>query len=438
MARSFRFYGKKRGHRRTGSNTLGSAGELLFFAVFLLLGCGGAVAVFVIWVVPEWRANYVYVENTCQVVSTKIEDKKTEDGFLYRPAIKVKHEVDGELYTTWSYYDVHKAFSSGTKEKRKILEREIRKDFPVYTEKKCWYDPDDPREVVLKRGFSWWIWPVFAIPASFVLIGSGGLVYRLLRWGKSAERRAVMVQRAQQRDPFNTNGGSQRRYPNVPGGADITNSPGTRLKFRLPISTSPGWALFGVAMICVFWNGIASMFVVFTVNGHLRGDPDWLLTLFVVPFVVGGILLIVRLIRQLLVTTGVGPTRVEISEHPLQPGKQCRLLVSQSGRLKVNSLSVLLVCEEEATYRQGTNTRTESRQVYQQEVFRREDFDIHRGMPFEAECELDVPAGAMHSFKADHNEVNWKLVVRGDVAGWPDYQRAFPVIVRPGNGKADA
>ena len=37
----------------------------------------------------------------------------------------------------------------------------------------------------------------------------------------------------------------------------------------------------------------------------------------------------------------------------------------------------------------------------------------------------------MHSFAADHNEIAWTLVVEGDVAGWPEYRRAFPVIVRP-------
>ena len=37
-ARSFRMFGKKRGHRRTGSNTWGSLGEAAVFAVFLALG----------------------------------------------------------------------------------------------------------------------------------------------------------------------------------------------------------------------------------------------------------------------------------------------------------------------------------------------------------------------------------------------------------------
>ena len=42
-----------------------------------------------------------------------------------------------------------------------------------------------------------------------------------------------------------------------------------------------------------------------------------------------------------------------------------------------------------------------------------------------------VPDGAMHSFQADHNEVNWKLIVKGSVVGWSDYERVFQIVVNP-------
>jgi hypothetical protein len=38
-----------------------------------------------------------------------------------------------------------------------------------------------------------------------------------------------------------------------------------------------------------------------------------------------------------------------------------------------------------------------------------------------------------------HNEVQWKLIVQGHVAGWPDYVREFPLLVYPpGHGKGSA
>ena len=94
-------------------------------------------------------------------------------------------------------------------------------------------------------------------------------------------------------------------------------------------------------------------------------------------------------------------------------------------------MRVSLVCEESATYRQGTNTRTETQEVCRQELFSREQFPIESGLPFETEIALDVPEWAMHSFKADHNEINWSLLVEDDVARWPNHKRSFLVIVRP-------
>lgn len=429
MSRSFRVYEKKRGNRRTGSGALGTAGETAFFGLLFLAGCGGIVAIILTLVIPEWRANNEFVETTC-VVRGKAIGRSGGDETLYRPEIQIEYEIHGKTYVTKTY-DIRGKYSGDREKKQAILDRfEIGKRYP------CWYDPLDHNVVVIERGYSWWVWLTFIIPASFVLIGGGGFLYRALHWGKSAEHRAAGRRGGAGRQ-FDRLGTPEHELPNVPPGADMTNSPGTTLAFRLPISTSPTWALIGLLFICLFWNGIVSVFVVGAVGGHLAGKPDWVLTIFMVPFVLVGVGLIFWFFRQLLVTTGVGPTLLEISDHPLRPDREYRLFLSQSGRLRINSLAVFLVCEEEVRYRQGTDTRTESRVVYEQQVYLREGFEIQRGAPLEVQCEPRVPLGAMHSFKSDNNEVNWKFVVRGDVAGWPDFSRAFPVIVHPADDSPD-
>ena len=70
----------------------------------------------------------------------------------------------------------------------------------------------------------------------------------------------------------------------------------------------------------------------------------------------------------------------------MHPGGEYQVFLSQTGRLSVKRLKLSLVCEEEATYRQGTDTRTESQKVFAQELFRREDFEIPPGIPFEMQC----------------------------------------------------
>ena len=425
MARSFRFYEKKRGNRRTGSNTLGSVGEGLFFGLFFLLGCIGLALILVTLVIPEWRVNHQFVEQTCLVVDKGIGQVKDDGGTLYRPEIKIRYQVGGQTYFTTTY-DIRNAYSSGQDDKQAVLDR-----FAKGQEHRCWYDPADPSVAVLVRGYNWWVWLLFVVPVSFILIGGGGLFYTMLHWGKSAERRAAIARRAAELPLFEADGNSKSEFPNIPPGVDVTDSAGTTLAFRLPVAASRAWALLASLVLCVFWNGVVSIFLIIAVGSHLEGNPDWALTVFVIPFLLVGLGAIYFFVRQLLVATGTGPTLVEISGHPLHPGESYDLFLSQSGRLKINALEVLLVCDEEATYRQGTNTRTQSQRVYRQQVFRREQFEIRRDAPFDARCQIKVPAGAMHSFKAGHNEVNWKIIVKGDVAGWPDYQRSFPVIIHP-------
>jgi len=403
----------------------------LFFAAFFLLGLAGLAAIFATLVVPEWRVNHVFVRHPCIVRDKRVAEARSEDGTLYRPELQIEYEFGGQRHRIWTY-DIRGAFSSGQREKQAILDQ-----FVVGQQYDCWLNPHNPSEAVLVRGYSWWLWLSFIVPVSFILIGGGGLIYTALTWGKSAERRAAMAQRVPKLN-LDGLGRVKGEFPSIPLDAHITNSPGTTLAFRLPADVSPAWALLATLVACLFWNGVVSGLAVSAVRSHLEGRPDWFLTCFVIPFLIVGIGLIVFFLRQLVVATGIGPTLVEISDHPIQPGKTYRLFLSQAGRLRLNSLELLLVCDEEATYRQGTDTRVESRRVYQQQIFRRERFEVRRGVPFEAECELVVPPGVMHSFKSEHNEISWKLMVRIDAAGWPVYERCFPVIVYPGrlgNGK---
>jgi hypothetical protein len=433
LARSFRYYGKKRGNRRTGSPVWASASEAVFFAVLLILGCGGSVLLFTTQVVPEWRANYEFAAATCKVLDKRIVEARGADGSTYRPEVKIEYVVDGVTYSDWRYDIHHTAFGS------RDGAQAILDQFTVYDKSQenlfaCWYNPVDPHEAVLVRGSRWWFWLVFTVPISFIVIGAGGLIYTVLHWGKSAEARAAMARRAKERDLFAAVGRGDRNFPFIPQGDNITNSPGTKLQYRLPAAGSVGWFLSIALAFCVVWNACAVLAVVWAVHSFAQCKPDWILVLFVIPVVLIGIGSIFYLVRRLLIATGIGLTLVEISGHPLHPGQRYRVAISQAAQRKVNLLQVSLVCEETAVFRQGTNTRTETQEVYRQELLRQENLESKREQPFEIEFDLEVPHGAMHSFLADHNQIHWSLVVEGDVVRRPKFRRAFAVIVHPAPG----
>jgi hypothetical protein len=102
----------------------------------------------------------------------------------------------------------------------------------------------------------------------------------------------------------------------------------------------------------------------------------------------------------------------------------------------MKSLQLWLVCEEEATFTQGTDIRTEFREVFRQPCFERREFRIEPGLPFQETCTVAVPATAMHSFHSPHNAVRWQLVVQGEAEGWPGFARGFPIVVYPGDATA--
>jgi hypothetical protein len=426
LSRFFRLYEKKRGDRRTGSKAVGSIGEALFFGVFFVIGCVSFAVMVSVFVWPEWRANRQFARTTCILIDKRVIERSATDAdpAHYLPEFEIRYQAEGRLWDAKTY-DVNRTYSTDHEATEAILDR-----FEVGKRYECWYDPIDPQRAVLVRGYSGWLYLLMLIPISFIVIGGGGLVYTLLQWNASAERRASFVQRAAQVDLFDA-GTGDRAFPAVPADANVTNSPGTTLAYRLPAAASTGLTLVAVAMACLMWNGLVAIFVVMVISGFAGGEPDWLLTLLLIPFVAIGVGLVVYFVRLALMATRVGPTWIEISDHPLSPGNSCEALLSQAGRLKMNSLELWLACDEKATYRQGTDTRTEARRVYEERCFVRKDIEIDHGLLFESRCQIQVPDAAMHSFQANHNEVSWKLIVKGSVEGWPDYQRVFQIVVNP-------
>lgn len=288
--------------------------------------------------------------------------------------------------------------------------------------------PDSP----YRPGFGFWL--MVLVLGSFVLLGGGGVIWNVLSVGTSAERRSALARRAAQIDLTGEEPSHRDEYPSIPSHANLTNSPGVRLRYRLPVIQSIAWRLLSAAVFCLIWNCSAAVLVVLAVNGHYSGRSQLLLTCFTIPFLGIGVWALRDFLRQMLNHTGIGPTAIEISDHPFQPACQYGIYLSQSGHLSVQVLTLNLVCEESATYQQGTDVRTERRTVFDRQLFRKTDFTIEPGIPFEQMLTVEIPPDAMHSFQSEHNAINWRLVVRGEAEAWPPFERSFPIIVHPYHG----
>jgi hypothetical protein len=278
---------------------------------------------------------------------------------------------------------------------------------------------------------AWWLWLTLVIPLALVVYGAGDLALLIWRSAVSIERRAAAQKTISwQRLGIDLSAGKPV-VPAVPPIDAVIDSPGVKLPFRLPIDAAPGRLSIALAVVCVVWNLLVIDFLFEVIRRHVQGHPNWVITWLMVPFFLAGAWTVVALVRQIVMTTGIGATRLEVANLPFFPGREYQVSLSQAGRANVRWLQINLLCEEQATYQQGTDSRTAISTVHDETVFSQRNFDIAPGAAFEASFAFRVPPTAMHSFSAPHNAVSWALVVRGRIARWPEFERRFPLYVYP-------
>src|SRR5262245_24669206 len=276
-------------------------------------------------------------------------------------------------------------------------------------------------------------WLFMLLMGSCVALVGAGLFWTVLRVGTSAERRGALASRAADIDLVNEAVPRPRNYPGVPPFDGLSNSPGIELAYRLPPAETPVWRLLATTIFTLLWNFvICLMITVPVISAHIAGRHDWPLTLLLVPFWAVSYWSIRYFFQLLMLHTWMGHTTLEISDMPLAPGREYQVAIAQHGHVAMGSLQLWLVCEEEATFTQGTDIRTEVREVYRQLCYQRRDFRVEPAAPFRGECSVVVPLAAMHSFQSRHNAVRWRLVLHGAADGWPEFVRGFPVVVYPG------
>ena len=292
------------------------------------------------------------------------------------------------------------------------------------------FAPDSIRvpSEALSTNLSSWIFGILSVAS--IITGGIGFVFRLIKVGASSERRSAFAERAGAIEMIGPTSDDIPSLPSVPRGRSLTDSPGERLTYRLPPEKSEG-GIAGPATLALLWNSVWFVLLAVVVSGFGHDRPRWILAGLLIPFAAIGYWSFRFFLSQLRQRTGVGPTIVEISNHPLFPGEQYGLFVSQMGRLSLKRLTVQLTCEEETFYRQGTDVRVETCEAFTQVLLKARDILVDPQAPWEQQLRLDLPENVMHSFVGTHNAIRWKIVVRGESQPWPSFCRSFPVVVHP-------
>ncbi|MCE9631591.1 MAG: hypothetical protein K8S94_12865 [Planctomycetia bacterium] len=388
--------------------------------------------------VPEWRMNHDFLPATCTILGkglvrrTAMEPAGTSPS-TWQPCLRVSYTADGRPLEAWSRPSRSTLTSDRDVALDKLSAWRIGDTIPG------WYDPADPGTIVIERGYNWWMWLLaLLLPGALVAFGGSGLARTMRRWGRSEERCAVPSRLTDILDPLAAVPRQAPDHPGVPSCDDMMNSPGTFLAYRLPIESPESWALLGFGLFALLWNGVLAVLAVGAGLDLLGGRTDWLLLTLLVPFAVVGIAGIAVFARGLLLATAVGPTQLEISAQPLRPGGTYEVLLAQGGSGTLASLEMTLELEEQATFRQGTDTRTERLTVWRQPIHAWHDLSLAPGTRFEGRATVTIPEAAMHSFASEHNAARWSIAVRGTSVRWPPFTRTFPLVVFPAESRGKA
>ena len=171
----------------------------------------------------------------------------------------------------------------------------------------------------------------------------------------------------------------------------------------------------------IFWNGAVSFMIREIVQGFARDRPEWFLVFFSIPFVLVGVFSDCGL-YELGPGTVQSADKYSMSRSRIHAGDVAGNVMTLTGRAeRLRELTIRLVGEERATYTRGTDTVTDAHDMHNAELFNSKNFSEMRS----GRVSLEIPKSAMHSFKANHNEIRWGLTVKGEIEKWPDMDDAL-------------
>ncbi len=379
---------------------------------------GGLGSAYFLTFQPLWGMlrSRSWVETPCRIVSSEL--KHGDDSS--RVAIVYTYSVAQKDYQSDRYcFMVMSSNTAGAWKNRVIA------DHPPGKQTKCFVNPNDPSDAVIERGWvpEMW-WGLFPIPFLLVGIVSFQVGIGMIRvtnpnaTGTPSSWRPKTLEDSSKQESADID--DQRSQGSFESAGPVTLTP----------AATPLQMLIGSFFVAAFWNGIVSVFVWDEVQRFWRGGFAALIgfqTLFLIPFVLIGIGLILFVFYNMLALFNPRPTLV-VNSATIPLGEELTVNWSFSGRPgSIREFKISLKGIEKATYRRGSTTTTDKATFADIEIVATtEMFDMEEGS-----AKFMIPVDTMHSFDAPNNKIVWTLEVHGKIPCWPDVSASFPITVLP-------
>ncbi|MDO5498070.1 MAG: hypothetical protein Q4F67_00125 [Propionibacteriaceae bacterium] len=168
----------------------------------------------------------------------------------------------------------------------------------------------------------------------------------------------------------------------------------------------------------------------------------WLASLDVIGFVIGVGAIISGIVVGVASDQGVKAyRRAHLSDAelllprvPLRLGDPMTIRYTQHrlrSRAEVRAITATVFCQEWVRYRVGTDTRTDTHELWQAELPVGPRDPIGDAALLNASWQMHLPPHLPPSFQASDNKINWFLRVRVDIPGRPDIRNEFRLPIIP-------
>ena len=340
----------------------------------------------------EWNST------NCEVISSEVRyhSGDSDSGPTYSIDIRYRYTIGGQVYESNRYHFMSGS-SSGYEGKKAVV-----RQYPTGKRFTCFVDPRDPNSAVISRDFHW-----------SYLIGLIGVIFAAVGF--------FMLFK----------GPSRTTASKAPSASDRTSfSPAVRtsaISEPLKSNAGPKARFIGITFVAIFWNGIISVFAWQAYQQWIKGDPEWFLMIFLIPFVLVGLGLIVGIVYSFLAL--FNPRVSLLLDTPsLRLGEATRIRWKFEGRIdKLTGVKIILKATEHISYRRGTRTHREQSCFLEQTVFESQiSSQIASG-----QVSLRIPQDSMHSFSGESNQVTWRVIVQGEIPNWPDVKEEYELEVLP-------
>lgn len=405
---------------------------VVFFSFFFLMG---AAFFYVICVNPVMMIIQArnWAEAPAVVRSSEVEENSSSDGSTYRVKIEYNYEFQGREYES-DRYSFFSGSTSGRDGKQDIVDR-----YPLGFKFSCYVDPNNPAQAVINRELTAQIfWGL--IPLIFVVVGLGGMYFSIRgkKKGPVSAYSATLIEEPVSRTGQRDGSRFASRARGLSEGNEPAWLPDTNRFYKTTSSgelslsplVSPMAKVVGSLFICLFWNGIVSVFAYDLVQGFIKGETEWGLALFLLPFLAIGLGLFLLVFYLILSLRNPRPT-LFFPNRAIYLGEPFSFRWELSGKSEMlHELRISVKGQEEAKYRRGTSTYTDKNTFFDSELSRVAGMGISQG----GDLSFTIPADSMHSFRSRNNSVVWNVVLHGDIKNWPDLNESFPLVVLPKRG----